>query len=144
MSHPMDKYPKAPKETIELLTKAFEQFAKDNDCDVNTLVTAYNDCYDTDGYEIAKRLDNFYGWDIDSEWVEKLDDLAWLASDELKKQREQWFNENNIDPPYEIGTKLDKGTIVGIDTYYSGYYLVEQHNDSIGKLLLKFEDARLV
>lgn len=144
MTHPMDKYPKAPTETIELLQKAFECFAEEHECDLSILIDGYRYSSVSDGYEIGKYLDTHYGWDVDLQFVNALDDLDYIANDYLQKERKKWFEENNVEPPYEIGTQLDKGTIVGIDTYYSGYYLVQQNNDSIGKLLIKFEDARSI
>lgn len=142
--HPMDKYPKAPSETTELLMAAFTDFAKQNECDLETLVNAYKSCLNSDGYEIGKYLDANCGWDVDLELVNQLDDLDYIANSYIEKLRKQWLEENKIEPPFLIGTKLDKGTIESIDTFYAGYYLVIPtepcpHN---GKLLIKFENAK--
>lgn len=138
----MIEYPPAPQENIDLYLKAFEKFAKDNDCDLATLAKAYDYNRYEDGYTIAKYLDSFCGWDINSEWVEKLDDLSWLADAEYKSQRKQWMIDNNIKPSLEIGTTITKGRIVGICEYNPGYYLVDQGKPN-SKLLVKFEDAKI-
>lgn len=138
----MKNYP--PKLNDELLLEAFAKFAKNfEDCDVQTLVDAYNSSLYGDGFEIAKYLD-VLGWDIVAADVEQLDELAYIADEALRKARQKWVEDNNIQPEYEIGTVLTKGVIVGIDTYSPATYLVKEFDgDDNRKLLIKFEEAKL-
>ena len=85
----MLNYPPAPKEDFQLYLTAFKKFSEDNECDLTTLANAYDSCRTTDGYAIAKYLDRYCGWDIDSDWVEKLNDLGWLVDEELNKQNNE-------------------------------------------------------
>lgn len=139
----LSKYPPAPKITKELLMEAFAEFARQFRCDAPTLVKAYMYVNDGDGFKIGKYLDDL-GWDITASDVEELDNLQWIADDTLKKARQKWVEDNNIQPEYEVGTVLTKGVITGFCEYSPAYYLVKRMEDNDNsRLLVKFEEAKL-
>jgi hypothetical protein len=139
----MNQYPPAPKQTKEMLTEAFAQFAKEVfQCDLNTLVKAYMS-YGPDSFRIAKELDS-YGWDLTIDDVNELEELHWIAERALTNARQKWVDDNKIEPPFEVGTELIHGVITGICEHSPARYLVKRPTDGdTSRLLVKFEDAKL-
>lgn len=147
-------YLPAPTENKEILLKAAEitaahcQGISDKETLVESLLYAWKNATYTDGYHLAKILDEYCNYDVDSSFVSDLDEMEYNVDRLIKDAREKWIKDNNIQPELEIGTVLHHvnngpGTIVGSCEYYIGYYLVERECDKIqnSKLLVKWEDA---
>lgn len=143
----MNKYPPRPTETREIILK----IAADVALELGESADCAEDIADAyirrgpDGFAIAKELDHD-GWDITAEDVEALDGMYWQVSRAVTELEKAWFQENNIQPPLEIGTEIKEGVITGIYEHQPAYYRVKEHgctNDN-RSLLIKFEDAQEV
>ena len=149
MTHPMKQYPPRPAVTKEIVLEAATSVAEDIGYETNPkdIVTAFENCghYRPDGYELAKFMDDNFGWQIDIRDVNKLDEMSEKVNQLWNEECKKWFSENNIQPPFEIGTELKQGTITGIYHYEPGVYKVqdESRKGSNHLLLIKFEDAEL-
>ncbi|MGX9459477.1 hypothetical protein ACWU37_21335 (plasmid) [Photobacterium damselae subsp. damselae] len=64
-----------------------------------------NFCSMDDGYSLAKRLDND-GWDVDSEFVEDMDEVIGSINAELRAAIKLWFEVYKPVPTFEIGAEL--------------------------------------
>jgi len=84
-----------------------------------------------DGYEMAKELEDRYGWDADSELVDVLDGASFYGP--RKKAVMAWIRDNAITPKLSIGQvvkakqgkyskEINEGEIVKIDE--GGIYIV--------------------
>jgi hypothetical protein len=105
-----------------------------------------------DGYELAKRLDDHCGWDVDTMMVEALDNWSSNARIELEKAQKAWAAETNPQPPLPIGARvklkglLDTGEITGIYEHGTAQYLVKIDGDpaaetSKSRRIVNYEDA---
>lgn len=63
-----------------------------------------------DGYELAKALDDYCGWHIDSETVERLEAYGSYVRDALNVAEREWFKAFDIQPPHDIGTTVTCNT----------------------------------
>jgi hypothetical protein len=107
--------------------------------------------YLMDGYELAKRLDRYEGWDTTREEMESLDEMGYLVSSALSKAEKEWFERTNPQPPLEVGTVIRLrdgiGAITGIYKYGPAKYLVKpdgQDDATSGqrRIIINFEDAK--
>ena len=143
----MNKYPPRPKTTREIILKIAADVARklgESADAVEDIADAYMS-YGPDGFSIAKELDRD-GWDLSAGDIETLDRMQWDVSRTVTELEKAWVEENNIQPPLEIGTEIKEGVIAGIYEHQPTYYLVKEHgctNDS-RHLLIKFEDAQEV
>jgi len=71
------------------------------------ITTALEDCGSTDGYSLAKELDETCFWDITAQSVEILEKYAYLLDDEFINAQEEWVKVNNIQPPFPNGSKVN-------------------------------------
>lgn len=96
-----------------------------------------------DGFALAKALDKWCSWDTSREEMEALDEMDVLVGKALKAAERQWFADNNIQPPFPIGTQITRGLITGIYEHDIGRYLVKENGcTKEGRhLIIKFEDA---
>ena len=87
-----------------------------------------------DGYELAKELESRAGWDdIDMQMVEALDSYSTCLDHCLEKAKRQWAAENNIQPPYPVGSRVRSllrwnnitGTITSISPHHAACYEVQ-------------------
>jgi hypothetical protein len=100
--------------------------------------------YGTNGYELAKKLDDNCGWDdIDVNMVNVLDDMDHEVRNVLENREKEWEKEYNIQPTLEINTQIKEGIIIGVDEYHAARYKVKPYDCINGNryLLIKFEDA---
>lgn len=143
----MNKYPPRPKATREIILKVAADVAlelgESADC-AEDIADAYAH-YGPDGFPIAKELDR-NGWDITGESVETLDGMYWDVSRAVTELEKAWVEENNIQPPLEIGTEIKEGVIAGIYEHQPAYYMVKERGCTSDSrhLLIKFEDAQEV
>lgn len=134
-----------PKVTPEIVAEAARQLAADHGWSDEQAadIAEYHEQW-RNGYDLAKELESWCGWDIDVGTVEALDCMGTLVSELHRKACLQWAKENDIQPPLPIGTMTTKGEITGIYEHAAAYYKVREPgetNDS-RRLLVKFEDAR--
>ena len=107
--------------------------------------------YSRDGYELARALEDFHGWDgITAEDVETFDGLTSVINCALSDARKAWAEAYNIQPPHPIGSRLitahgRHGVIVALYEREAATYEVKEDGCTwLGRtLLVKFEDAKL-
>ena len=110
----------------------------------------------SDGYELAKELEGREGWrNIDTDLVETLDSYSMYLHDKLEQAKRQWVEENNIQPPYPIGSRVRSllqwnnitGTITGISQYHAACYVVKKDgtapNDTTRRMI-EYEAVELL
>lgn len=142
----MNKYPPRPTGTREVILKIADDMATrlaDSVC-AEDIADAYA-CYGPDGFDIAKELDR-NGCDLTADCVATLDGMQWGIGRAVRELEKVWFEENNIQPPLEIGTEIKEGVIIGIHEHQLAYYLVKEYgctNDG-RRLLVRFENAQEV
>lgn len=139
---------KRPTITSEVILQAATIVAKEIDqaC-YETIAKSIDEeyIYPMDGFDLAKRLDKWQNWDTTREQMETLDNMDHEVDKIIKVLEKQWFESNNIQPPFSIGTKITKGVITGIYEYgYAKYEVKENGCTQDGRsLIIKFEDAVL-
>lgn len=129
--------------TDEMIEHALRIAANEMGANFEILRRAY--AYPTDGFELALKLHCQFGWDIERYDLDYLDDID-INIERLHKQRcKEWFAENDIQPPFPIGTEIVEGVITGISEYDVAIYKVKEHGckDKSRHRLIKFEDAKL-
>lgn len=136
--------PPRPAVTPEMILEAAEELCKRERWDADQardLADAYS--RHMDGYELAKLLENDYGWDISVMDVEALDCMSSDVRRAHDKACAVWAQENNIQPPLPIGTMTTRGEIAGIYEHGPATYRVRAHGEMNPTrfLLIKFEDA---
>ncbi|WP_422444153.1 hypothetical protein [Endozoicomonas sp. ALB091] len=143
---------KRPEVTPEIIMKAAEKTAAETSNlsleEKAELANAIVQVYRTymNGFDLAKALDR-NGWDdIDTMFVEDIDAMGFNVDTIHKEVCFAWVKENNIQPPFEIGTTLDIGVITGISDHMPAYFEVkltghDDAKDGYSRRLLKFEDA---
>lgn len=130
--------PKVSKETI---LKASEIIAKNVDGDAEEIANSYYP--HIDGYELAKKLENNFYWDIDVYMIESLDQMQYEVDSIHKKACMQWVIDKGIEPQFENGTKIKEGIIKGVYKYDAAMYTVTEYGETIkGRhRIVKFENA---
>lgn len=134
--------PKVDKEMIEAAArKLVDVNATFDGCNFEEIADQYY--YGIDGYELAKRLDDHYYWDIDAAMVSELDSMDGIVRDLWQEKQREWVNEFNIQPTLENGTHITKGVIDGVSTYHAACYNVKEYGCEKQNryLIVKFEDA---
>lgn len=108
-----------PKITKEMVLEAAKEIAEKLDGDAETIADHYR--HPMDVYELARELDRYAGWDLTMPDVEELDCLSSIVSDLHRKAEKKWVEENDIQPPLPIGTRIKQGVVahevqsVGLD-----------------------------
>lgn len=127
-----------------VILKAAQSICEELDgADAQSLADAYGQGYTT-GFELAKELERWHGWDIELMTIEVLDSMDFEVGQEHEKVCKVWFEENNIQPPLPIGTAIQEGAITGICEHSVARYLVKENGCAQdGRwLLIKFENAK--
>lgn len=118
---------------------------------IEEIITEWNH---DDGFEIGQKL-NSNGWDLGRNEFEDLDYLSSCIEQAHKKLVKQWIEDNQITPPYPIGThvKFDhtKKGLTGVikedgvgSRHYVGQYAIEVdaiHNYGNGYPIVNWEDV---
>lgn len=106
-----------------------------------------------DGYELAKALDDFEGWDCNFEIAEVLEGF-WSSCDAvLRKAQKQWAAAESIAPPLAVGTRVTfsrgrAGVIDGIYEHGAAQYLIKVDGDPLtdspskSRSIINFEDIK--
>ena len=86
---------KRPRANDEIIMQAAIRVAEAlGDADAKSIADHYRD--PMDGYELAKELDKWCGWDITKDEVDILDDMHWIVYELVKDAEKRWQIENNI------------------------------------------------
>ena len=130
-----------PKITKEMVLEAAKEIAEKLDGDSETIADHYR--HPMDGYELARELDRYAGWDLTMPDVEELDCLSSIVSDLHRKAEKKWVEENDIQPPLPIGTRIKQGVIDSVCNHSAARYRVKENGcTETGRfLLIRFEDA---
>jgi hypothetical protein len=144
------KIPKRPTVNKDIIRNAARQilerleFIGIGEDYVEDLVDVYD--HFSDGYELAKRLDDRYGWELNIEMVNSLDSMDSIVSGIVRVKEKQWVEEYNIQPELEIGTKIKEGVIHGVSKYHPATYEVLRYGETRKNRygLIKFEDAEVI
>lgn len=105
------------------------------------------EAHPVDGYKIARFLENNFIWSsINAEMVESLNSMSKYVDEEYIRICTAWVKQNNVQPPYPIGTEIIEGTITGISGSLPAYYEVKprDHGNQISpkfRRLVRFERA---
>jgi len=104
------------------------------------------------GYEIAKDLERGRAsYDIDTPFIEYLDDFGYHKSQILQKNVEDWVKAHNPQPKFQKGQKLivettlnyekKKGAIVFVTGFSekSGCYLIDENEKRQGGTVIAYE-----
>lgn len=95
-----------------------------------------------DGYELAKKLDNDYGWDISAMDVEALDQMDSEVRALHRAACIAWAKEHDIQPPHPIGTMTTRGEITGVYEHDAAMYLIRRPGEQTSRReLVRFEDV---
>ncbi len=104
-----------------------------------------------DGYELAKKLEDHFNWQIDAQTVASLDDVSVYMRKRLQEEERLWVKNHNIQPPFAIGTVVVcrhggilVGTITGIAEHEPAAYLIQIPGEpENSRAVVKFEDCWL-
>ncbi len=110
-----------------------------------------------DGYELAKVVEG-EGLRVTRDMIDDLDMMQHNVQDIYKRICWQWVKENDIQPPYPVGTKVkdtrfgDIGTIDSVSEHHPAAYCVKPDDDEINddeinghmRYVINFEDVEPV
>lgn len=106
------------------------------------------------GYEIAKSLEGFYSsayYEINSDFIEFLEDLCWRKDEVRRKNVETWVKANKPMPKYRKGQcllvkhDLNRVTRKGLTVYVTGFneseacYLIDEDKNRAGGSVMAYE-----
>ena len=137
-----------PEITQELITEVAKSFCADCGWDEEQaidLAWVYRSDR-MDGYELAKELDHLHGWMPTAQDVDTLENFSHAVVEEHRQVCIDWARDNNIQPPFPIGTMTTQGEITGIYAHDAATYIIRSNGETIpyrGQLV-RFEDAREV
>lgn len=134
-----------PKVTPEMIAQAAQSLAAENGWDAEQVadVAKHWRSY-MNGYELAKELDTYCGWEINVSDVEALDCIGSEVLEIHRAACMAWAKENDVQPPLPIGTMTTRGEITGISTHYAAAYMIRETGETneCRRLIVRFEDAR--
>ena len=108
-----------------------------------------------DAYDLAKNMDTYGSWNVDSMFVDDMEQVDAYIQEIHSEAVECWGKTYNPTPPFELGTELEAysfstnrhgGVIDGICEHTPAMYLVKMHDrpeDDTSRRLIKFEEAKL-
>ena len=127
-----------------MILAAAEQVAAEigDGADAETIADNYRPYMD--GYELARQLDRYCGWDFTMSEVETLDTMTGIVMGLQRDAEKTWAAAYNIQPALQIGTTIKQGVIAGVCEHSAAKYRVKEHGcDQKGRyLLINFEDAK--
>ncbi|MBT2909660.1 hypothetical protein PL84_03570 [Vibrio anguillarum] len=108
-----------------------------------------------DAYDLAKNMENYGGWEVDSMFVDDMEQVDGYIQEIHRDAIESWSKAYQPVPSFEFGTELEAysfstsrhgGVIDGICEHTPAMYLVKMHDrpeDDTSRRLIKFEEAKL-
>jgi hypothetical protein len=105
-----------------------------------------------DGYELAKKLDSYCGWDCNLEIAEALDGFSSYARSEIETAEKAWAERVNPMPPLPIGARVrlphgETGMIDEVYEYGTAKFCVAIDGDpkaappTLSRRIVNFEDV---
>ena len=139
--------PQRPKITKEMITVAAQEFGKRHgwsEQEIADIVLCFQPPF-MDGYDLAKELGCRCLWDIDAAIVDDLDGLGMNVSALLRKACIDWARDNDIQPPFPVGTTISRGEITGIYQHDGACYEVRAPGETepSRRYIVRFEEACL-
>lgn len=134
-----------PKVTQEMITQAAQKLAAENGLDAEQVADVAKHWRNhMNGYQLAKDLENYCGWDISVEDVDALDCIGSEVRELHRQACISWAKEHGIQPPLPIGAMTTRGEITGVSQYDVACYLIREHGETneSRRLVVRFEDAR--
>lgn len=115
-------------------------------CDLAKMSTRY------DGYEIAKELDRWHGWNCDREMLDYFDNYSSEVRTMVDVVQYHWIKRHNIQPPFPIGATVTyrdgkTGVITDITEHFPGAYSIAEDGDPLARSpqqrrhIVHFEDV---
>lgn len=104
----------------------------------------------SNGYLLARDLDQYCGWQPDAEMVMTLDHLGSMRSDQLEKAEKDWASRLQPQAVFAVGDEVAydcrrdgevKGLVHSIDAARARYVVDTKYNGN-GGVLIPFEDVR--
>lgn len=139
----MNTKPRRPNITPAMKLEAAKLIAARNSWDTamaEEIAEAFN--HHDDGYELAKKLDDDYGWDITAMDVDELDQMDSKVRELHRQACIAWTKEHDIQPPHPIGTMTTRGEITGIYEHDAAMYLIRRPGEQTSRReLVRFEDV---
>lgn len=134
---------KRPAINKAMILAAAEQVAAEigDGADAETIASNYWPYMD--GYELARQLDLYCGWDFTMREVEALDEMTGIVMRLQREAEKAWATAYNIQPSLPTGTTIKQGVIAGVCEHSVAKYRVKEHGcEQKGRfLLINFEDA---
>ena len=137
----MPEIPRRPSASKEIILAAAQIVAAKINADAETIAQHFRP--HMDGYDLAKELDKWAGWDTTRDEMESLDEVGHLVDEAVRDAEKAWFAENDIQPPFPVGTRIKEGMITGIYDYSPASYLVKEDGclDDSRHRIIRFENA---
>jgi hypothetical protein len=92
-----------------------------------------------DGFSLIDKLKTHEEWEVSTDLIIELQKLFWMTLKYHRALEENWFEENNIQPPYPVGTRTKQGTITAISEKVPAKYVMDNNKYR----LCKFEHVEL-
>lgn len=146
--------PPAPTITVQMLTAAaLGQFPEQDVDDVSLdypkdaaqqIAHAYEEGFDA--YLLARKLQDGdpKGWSaMRMEFLESLQDIDETVINHINALRRTWVEENKIEPPFAIGTRIAQGTIWSLHPIAGTYWVdaTQPGDQHMHLIAVRFEDA---
>lgn len=136
-----------PKVSKDMIREAARPVAESIDGDLDSIVGQYT--HSMDGYELARELERYCGWEVSRSHMEELDDIVDRVNALLLEAEKKWVKEHSIRPPHPIGAITVLGEITSVPDRYPACYLVKelgQVDSECGnrRQVVRFEDVILV
>lgn len=105
----------------------------------------------SDGYGLAKMLDEREGWDCNLDIAETLDGWSAACSEVIVQAQREWVAQHNIQPPLPVGSRViarwgredHPGTIDEVYAYGIAQYCVKRDGETTtSRMVVNFEDVR--
>ena len=137
----MSTIPPRPRVTRNMILEAVLPVANKIGADAETIVEHYR--HPMDGFDLAMNLSKNCFFDLTREDMEELDCIENDIRQALRDAEKKWAEENDIQSPLAIGTRISHGIITGICTHLAACYLVKENGCTRDgrSLIVKFEDA---
>lgn len=138
----MNTTPRRPR----LNTQQVEEAIKDQVSEAPFSASEFAQVYShrKDSYEMAKDIEKESSCDICRDDLDTIEELMYSVEKAQEQLVKKWFEENNIQAPYPVGTRITHGLIAGIYEYEPAVYKVKIDGctDNSRYRLIRFEDAQ--
>ncbi len=108
----------------------------------------------SDGYALAKGLEDEGGYSPNSQWVDALDNFSDKVGDLIAAAEEQWARENAISPPFPLRSRVklrsgETGEITDISSFGAAKYAIRIDGDELAvsqsrRRIVNFEDVAAI